>query len=182
MARASISLPVPVSPVSRIGSGVGAMRRAMRQQLGDLLGGPDALGVAVERLGRPERGALLLVAAVAVEACGRWRPACGWRRRVQRWSRSGARPGEELPGLVAVLAEDGEVLGRCLPDGVERFALAPARADDHPGSGRACRDEGQLRAAPGLVEDRERLAPEDVRMPASSISATALSRFGGVGS
>ena len=33
----------------------------------DLLGDPDALGVAVERLGRPQRGALLLVAAVAVE-------------------------------------------------------------------------------------------------------------------
>ena len=40
------------------------------EDLGHLLGGPDALGVAVERLGGPERGALLLVAAVAVEREG----------------------------------------------------------------------------------------------------------------
>ena len=82
-----------------------------RQQLGALFGGPDALGVAVEGLGRPEGGALLLVAAVAVEAA---------RRGEQLADRGdgavvlqvGERPGEELPRLVAMLPEAEDVVGR----------------------------------------------------------------------
>ena len=52
------------------------LRRALRD--------PEALGVPFERLGRPQRGALLLVAAVAGRASAPCRPACGWRRGVQR--------------------------------------------------------------------------------------------------
>ena len=48
------------------------LRRALRD--------PEALGVPFERLGRPQRGALLLVAAVAGRASAPCRPACGWRR------------------------------------------------------------------------------------------------------
>ena len=134
-----------------------------RQQLGALLGGPDALGVAVEGLGRPERGALLLVPAVLVETSSSGdQLADGRDGAVVFQVRERAR--QDLPRLVAVLTKDGEVLGRSLPDGVERFTLAPALSRDHPGSGRAYRDEGQLRTAPGLVENRERLTPEDVRV------------------
>ena len=64
MARASISLPVPVSPVSRIGQRRVGDAAGEGQELGRLFGGPDALGIIREGLGRPEGGALLLVAAV----------------------------------------------------------------------------------------------------------------------
>ena len=47
----------------------GAMRRAIDEQLGHLLGHPQA-AVGLERVGRPQRGALLLLAAVAVEGDG----------------------------------------------------------------------------------------------------------------
>ena len=139
------------------------MRRAIVSELGALFGGPDALGVAVEGLGRPQRGALLLVAAVLVEAAsGGDQLADGRDGAVVLQVRE--RPRQDLPRLVAMLTEDGEVLGRSLPDGVERVTLAPAFGRDHPGAGGTHRDEGQLLTAPGLVENRERLTPEDVRV------------------
>ena len=102
--RASISLPVPVSPVRRIGSG--ARREAAREvdELDGLLGHPQALGVALEGLGGPERGALLLVAAVLVERAGGGNQLADGGQRAAMVE-LGSWPREDLPGLVAVLPE-----------------------------------------------------------------------------
>ena len=80
-----------------------------REQLGHLLGDPDALGVAVERLGGPQRGALLLLAAVAVE---RERGVDQLADRDQRAAvfELGPRIDEELPGLVAMCADRDHVV------------------------------------------------------------------------
>ena len=147
MARASISLPVPVSPVSSTGSGFGGDAPGDVEQLGALLGGPDALGIAVEGLGRPQRGALLLVAAVAVEgARGGDQLADGRDGAVMFEVRP--RPRQDLPGFVSVLTKDGKVVSaRRLP----RRRRAPRRRSsprpNHPGAGRPDRDEGELRTA-----------------------------------
>src|SRR4026207_2343689 len=81
IARASISLPVPVSPVTRIESGVGAMRRATlrtsdigseaQMHSGPPAGASAAPTTPAAPRGRPQRRALLLVAAVALERQGR---------------------------------------------------------------------------------------------------------------
>ena len=140
------------------------MRRAIVSELGALFGGPDALGVAVEGLGRPEGGALLLVAAVLVEAAsGGDQLADGRDRAVVLQVRE--RPRQELPRFVAVLTEDGEVLGRRRPDGVERLGSRSSLRPKSPWRRPApTATRASCCTAPGLVEDGERLTPEDVRM------------------
>ena len=137
-------------------------------------------GIPVEGLGRPEGGALLLVPAVLVEAAsGGDQLADGRDGAVVLQVRE--RPRQDLPRFVSVLTQDGEVLGRSLPDGVERVTLAPAFGRNHPGAGRTHRDEGQLLTAPGLVENRERLTPEDVRMSRQLDQRDGALEIGGSG-
>ena len=109
-------------------SGVGAMRRA-RRGARDLLGRPDALRVAVERLGRPERGALLLVAAVAIEGESGGNQLADRGQRAAMFE-SGFGIGEELPGLVAMFAKRQDLVGS---GGAER---RPAASRVAPAVGR----------------------------------------------
>ena len=75
-----------------------------REELGGLLGDPEALGVSVEGLCGPQRGALLLVPPVVFErARRRDQLADGGEGAVMVEGRPGA--GQNLPGLVAVLTE-----------------------------------------------------------------------------
>ena len=97
-------MPVPVSPVRSTGRGVGRDAAGEREELGGLLGDPEALGVALERLGGPQRGALLLVAAVAVEGEGGGDQLADGDERAAMIE-LGSRPREQFPGLVAMLAE-----------------------------------------------------------------------------
>ena len=134
------------------------------EQLGHLLGDPDALGVAVERLGRPQGGALLLLAAIAFERQGGADQLADGDEGAAVVE-LGARLDDELPGLVAVAAErDGvELVGRARPRPPLRRSVQP-RVSMTRGPLGPCRDEGHGLRAAGRVEDRERLAPEDARM------------------
>ena len=91
------------------------------------------------------------------------------------------RPRQDLPRFVSVLTKDGKVLGRSLPDGVERLSLAPALGRNHPGAGRTHRDEGELLTARGVVENRERLTPEDVRVSRQLDQRDGALEIGGSG-
>ena len=123
--------------------------------------------VAVERLGGPQRGALLLLAAVAVERHrgvdqladgddGAAVVELGARieRRSARSRRGGGPSGMTSygPGVA--------------PRRPSASRLGPAARLDDARSVRAVRDQRQGLRAPGRVEDGERLAPEDVGMPA----------------
>ena len=133
-------------------------------ELDGLLGHPQALGVALEGLGRPERGALLLVAAVLIERAGGGNQLADGGQRAAMVE-LGARPGEDLPGLVAVLAEPDEVV---LGGGAQRgegLGLAPSVTLDQPHAARAAGAEREGFGAAGVLQGRKRLAPEDVRMP-----------------
>ena len=142
MTRASISLPVPVSPVSRTGQGTRGDPPGDRDELGRLLGDPEALGIALEGLGRPQRGALLLVAAVAVERTGGGDElADGGERAAMVELRP--RPRQHLPGLVAMLAEDDEVVGGRRPHRRQRLGVGPAVALDQPHPAPAARRQRQ---------------------------------------
>ena len=84
-------------------------------RLGHLLRGPDAVGIAVEGVGRPECRALLLVAAILIERDrgGQQLPDCGEGAvGVDR----GLGLDDELPGFVAMPADrqDLDALGRRL--------------------------------------------------------------------
>ena len=152
-----------------------------RQQLCALFGGPDALGVSVEGLGRPEGGALLFVPSVLVEAAsGGDQLADGRDGAVVFQVRE--RPRQDLPRFVSVLTKDGKVLGRSLPDGVERLSLAPAlgRITLAPVAPTATRASCSQHAASSRIANASR--PRMWGCPADSISATALSRLGGAGS
>ena len=96
-----------------------------REELGHLLGGPDALRIAVERFGRPQRGALLLVAAVAVEREGGGDQLADGDERAAMLE-LGPRIDEELPGLVAMLAERDRASLSAGGVSGGGFALAPA--------------------------------------------------------
>ena len=105
-------------------------------ELDGLLGDPQALGVALEGLGRPQRRALLLVAAVLVEGAGGGDElADGGEGAAMVELRPRAR--EDLPGLVAVLAEEDEVVLRGRAQGRERLVVGPAVAGDEPHAARA---------------------------------------------
>ena len=140
------------------------MRRAIADELGALLGGPDALGVAVERLGRPQRGALLLVAAVLIEACARWRPACGSRRPC-----SDAR-GRRAAGPGAARSRRGAARGLRGRRRRRRPTAASASASVQPATATALVPAGPTATSascsqqPASLEDGEGLAAEDVRM------------------
>ena len=61
--RARTSLPVPVSPVMRTGTLVGAMRRATAEDALHLLGEEDGAALTFDGIGRPQRGAVALLLA-----------------------------------------------------------------------------------------------------------------------
>ncbi len=153
------------------------------EELGALLGGPDALGISVERFGGPEGGALFLVAAILVEAAGgRHELADGGDGAVVPEVRE--RAGQELPGFVAMQTEDGHVFGGGIADGGDGFGLGPPGYRDGPDAGGPDGHERETLAAGGLVEDREGLAAEDVGMSCQldqGDGAVEIGRRGGVG-
>ena len=140
------------------------MRLAIETSSDALLGDPDALGIAVEGLGGPEGGALLLFAAVAIERA---------RRRQQLADRGdgaavlelGQRLGEELPRLVAMRPQPDDVVGAGRRERGERLGVRPSGDGDEPPAARPLRREREVRTARGLVQDGERLATQDVRVP-----------------
>ena len=133
------------------------------QELGRLFGGPDALGIVREGLGRPEGGALLLVAAVLRQ---------GDRRGDQLANRGkgaavverGLRARQELPGLVAVDADVHEVIRSGDLDRGQGLGVAPAVSGDHTTAGAVGGDQGQVVDAAGVLNEREGLATHDVRV------------------
>ncbi len=142
------------------------------QELGGLLGGPDDAGVGVERLGGPEGGALLFVAAVAIE---RQRGGDEFSNgdegaalvEVGLWV-DGERPGlvvvvAEGDGFDAVPAERGERLVGFQPRvSRTRGPRGPAAIERRgPGTSRA-------------IHHRERLRPQHVGVRPSSRRATAF--------
>ena len=143
--------------------GSGRCCRAMLEELDRLLGDPQALGVAVEGLGRPQRGALLLVAAVAVEGAGGGDQLADGGERAAMIE-LGPRPRQDLPGFVAMLAEAHEVVVGGRPQGRERLGVGPAvlATSRTPRSLRAA--ERQRLGTARVLQHGKRLAPENVRM------------------
>ena len=79
----------------------------------------------------------------------------------------GPRPREDLPGLVAVLAEDDEVVRR-RPSASAASAsasLQPSAGDEPRRRARCAPPSASASAQPGVLQDGERLAAEDVRVP-----------------
>ena len=150
------------------------------QDLGHLGRGPDAFGVAVERLGGPERGALLFLAAVAVEREG---GANQLADRDRACSDVRARAGHRRGGARArrdVIADRDQLV---------RLRRWRAAAAAWRRSSRALRSRGGRPRAWRRARRRERSRPASrtamasrARMwgcPPSSRSATAESRSGG---
>ena len=156
--RASISLPVPVSPVRRMGRGLEASRRARCTSSIGLLGDPQALGVALEGLGRPQRRALLSRRGGSGRGRGRWRRACGWRPGCSD-GRAPAAAGRGFPR-----SRRGAGRGGCRSSGVAARKAVSASSSVQP-SLATSRTPCALRApkrqrlgAPRLLQDGERLA------------------------
>ena len=165
MARATISLPVPVSPVISTGSGVAAMRRAV-VRISDICSEAQMQSViAVEGVGRPERGALLLVAAVAVERDrdGEQLPD---RRERAVGLQFADRLDDQQPGLVGARAE-GQVLDpvRRRRGRGGRLRRLPAGGVDDAAAGGAGRDQREPCGAAGALEQRDGFGAEDVGVP-----------------
>ena len=103
-----------------------------REQLGHLFGDPEA-AVGLEGVGRPERGALLLLAAVAVDGDGGVDELADGDAGAAIVE-GGAQFGDDLPGLVAMgAAGDAQPLAG-LRRGVDGLGLGPSAA--RSGSGR----------------------------------------------
>ncbi len=133
------------------------------EHFGHLLGRPDAFGVALERFGRPQRRALLLVAPVAIERQRRGNQlADGDERAAVLELRLGV--DDQLPGLVAMLPERDHLARGRLARAGERRGFVPAAAVDDAGAIRTRRDDGCAARALCRVDYRERLAREDVRV------------------
>ena len=77
----------------------------------------------------------------------------------------GPRPREDLPGLVAVLAEGDEVVLGGRSQGRERLGFGPAVTGDEPHAPRAAAPKRQGLGAPRFLQDRERFARENVGVP-----------------
>ncbi len=133
------------------------------QELGRLLGNPQALGVALEVLRRPEGRALLLVAPVLVEGAGGGDELADGGEGASMVELR-PRPREDFPGLVAVLAEEDQVVLSGRSPGRERLVLGPADAGDVPQAARAAAPKDQGLGTPRVLQDRECLAAENVRM------------------
>ena len=166
MARASISLPVPVSPVSSTESGVGGDAPGDRQELRrparrprcsrDRRRAPRPATArrAASRRGGSGRASTAVATSLRIAA------------RVQRSSSAGARPREELPGLVAVDADRHEIVGRRRPGRRQRLRLVqPSALDDAVRPLPPVATSATLSSAAGVLHERERLAAEDVRVP-----------------
>ena len=142
-----------------------------------LLRDPQALGVALEGFGRPERGALLLVAAVVVEGAGGGDQLADGGERAAMIE-LGPRPRQDLPGLVAMLAEAHEVVvgaPRATPPGPRRRSTrgCPPAAR----RGRCAPPSASASAHPVSCSMANASRPRMCGWPESSRSATAESRW-----
>ena len=76
----------------------------------------------------------------------------------------GPRPGEDLPGLVTVLADDDEIVGGGAARRRQGLVRAPAMTVYHPESASAAGDEGEGGGAAGVLHHGDGFAGEDVRV------------------
>ena len=113
-------------------------------ELDRLFGNPQALGVALEGFGRPQRRALLLVAAVTVERAGSGHELADGGERAAMIE-LGPRPRQDLPGFVAMLSEAHEVIVSGRPQGREGLGFGPPVVGHQPHAALAAR-----RRAPAL--------------------------------
>jgi hypothetical protein len=134
------------------------------QDFDHLFGGPDAFGVAVERIGRPQRRTLLLVAAVALER-ERQREQLADRRKGTEAFQVAARLNREEPGFIAAVPERQvlDEVGRRRRRG-GRFGGVPRdRLDDADPGGRLDYQR-QRRGTPGASHQGDGFRAEDVGM------------------
>ena len=130
----------------------GAMRRAIDEQLGHLLGDPEP-AVGLEGVGGPQRRALLLLAAVAVESEPHANQLPDRNKRTAMFEFR-FRINDQLPRFVAMFPESDHFAGRGLArDSQCRSFVPPATVDD-PRSRRTCRDHGCCPRAVRRVDDR----------------------------
>ena len=148
------------------------------QDFGGRGGGPDAFGVAVERLGGPQRGALLFLAAIAVEREGDRNQLADRDQRAAMFE-LGPRIDEEEQGLVAMGADrDQVVVGGWRAAAAASRSLQPcASITWRPAVFLATRATALMQpaAVSTAMASRARMSG----CPPSSRSATAESRSGG---
>ena len=124
---------------------------------------PEALRFAIELFCRPERRALFLVAAELFQRAG-GRHDLGDRREGAAMLEVGLGLREQEPGLVAMMSDRQQVLGWCLLDGCQRVRLCPSVSGDDPRARRPSRHQCHARRAVGVLNERERLGSQDVRV------------------
>src|SRR5690606_36507694 len=130
----------------------------------DRLRHPDDVGVPLERRGWPEGGALLLVAAEAIEC------ACGEHELLDGDPGAAAfevvvRPADDEQRLVTMDPAVDRVGVGGLARGVEGIPLVPAEALQHAERLGAAADQCRLVDASGTLEQRQGFPREDLRMP-----------------
>ena len=132
------------------------------QDFDHLFGGPDALGIAVERIGRPQRRALLLVAPVALER-EREREQLPDRGKGAEAFEVAPRLNREEPGLVAPVPERQvlDAVGRPRRRG-RRLSGAPGDRLDDADAGRRLDHQRQRRGATGASDQGDGFGAEDV--------------------
>ena len=74
------------------------------------------------------------------------------------------RPREDLPGLVAMLAEAHEVVVGRRPHRRQRFGVGPPGALHQPHPALAARRQRQRLGTAGVLQHGKRLAPKNVRV------------------
>ena len=161
MARASTSLPVPVSPVRRTVDVGGRDPLRDREDLGHLLGDPEP-AVGLERVGGPQRGALLLLAPIPVDRDGRVDELADGHARAPVVE-CRAQLGDDLPGLVAVDAAGDAQPFAGLLRGLDRLGLGPAAGASAPNPTFAASDQRLPFGRAAQLQERIGLAAEHVR-------------------
>ena len=131
--------------------------------LRDRLGHPDAVRIAVQRFGRPQRGALLLLAAVAVQRQG-GRDQLSDRHECAALLEIVGQRGDDLERLVPIGAAVDHGRGIRLLGGLQRLPLVPPACLDDPEGALRSRDQGHRVDAARVLEHREGLSGEDLRM------------------
>jgi hypothetical protein len=132
------------------------------EDLGCLLGGPDGLGLAVDGVGGPERGALLLVAPVAVERDGGGQQLADGGQGAAVVE-GGPGTDEQVPVFVAVQS-DGLQVGLRRTGGGQRLVGRPAVGLDDADRAIADGDERDSLRTARVPDERHRLVTEHVRM------------------
>ena len=133
-----------------------------RQQVGHLLGDPQA-AVGLQGIGRPQRGALLLLAAVAVEGDGRLHQLADGDGGAAV-GQAGPQPGDDFPALVAMAAADDAEVAVRVGGEAHRVGVGPAVDGDAAGRLVAARHQGERLGRLAVFEQGVGLARQHVRI------------------